>query len=455
MARTEETDLGRRIALARRELGLTQRELADRIGVMLGVLVAYETGMADPSPRLDRIAEATGKDTIWFLRGDDPEEMGARLQLHASELARREAALRRKEDELALAHKRAEERLRELDELETRRSETSGDLEPRQRALSTREAELERAASELAERTSAFEAVEREFKESRLRQAEETRRIQAPLREREEVLAEQELERRQAELAGWVQTADRVATELQHSLVTLEHLRHKASADRAGAVSERAELELRALDVVRREKEQKERSAQLEASAAALDERARKLEEMRNDSAELERARAEAVEREATLSERERELTAREEATAVVAQELTQRLRETRERAQDQEQLAGKEAEAFAELRRIESQLHGRQYAVARKEVELAERAKALEERGTTLEREQRELEDARAEAARRLAGVRDGVRATIAELEAQLAQQDRVTVEAPSRPGAQAEKSQRSIRDRMRRHTR
>jgi transcriptional regulator with XRE-family HTH domain len=111
LARDETAEFGQRIARARRELGLTQRELADRIGVMLGVLEAYEMGRADPSPHLDRIAEATGKDALWFLRGEDPEELVARLQRHASELAKREAALQQQEEELALARRRAEARL--------------------------------------------------------------------------------------------------------------------------------------------------------------------------------------------------------------------------------------------------------------------------------------------------------------------------------------------------------
>ena len=58
--------VGRRIGQARRELGLTQAELATRIGVTLGVLDRYETGRADPSGKLAEIAEVTGRQVSWF-----------------------------------------------------------------------------------------------------------------------------------------------------------------------------------------------------------------------------------------------------------------------------------------------------------------------------------------------------------------------------------------------------
>ena len=58
--------VGRRIGQARRELGLTQGDLATRIGVTLGILDRYETGKADPSEKLAQIAEITGRDVSWF-----------------------------------------------------------------------------------------------------------------------------------------------------------------------------------------------------------------------------------------------------------------------------------------------------------------------------------------------------------------------------------------------------
>jgi ribosome-binding protein aMBF1 (putative translation factor) len=58
--------VGARIGQARRELGLTQAELATRIGVTLAVLDRYETGRADPSGKLAEIAEVTGRRVSWF-----------------------------------------------------------------------------------------------------------------------------------------------------------------------------------------------------------------------------------------------------------------------------------------------------------------------------------------------------------------------------------------------------
>jgi transcriptional regulator with XRE-family HTH domain len=63
--------IGSRIARARRELGLTQAALADRIGTSLGILNRYETGGADPEPVLERIAAATGKSVQWFISGSE------------------------------------------------------------------------------------------------------------------------------------------------------------------------------------------------------------------------------------------------------------------------------------------------------------------------------------------------------------------------------------------------
>jgi transcriptional regulator with XRE-family HTH domain/cell division septum initiation protein DivIVA len=58
--------VGRRIVQARRQLELTQGELAQRIGVPLGILDRYESGQADASRSLTRIAEVTGKPLDWF-----------------------------------------------------------------------------------------------------------------------------------------------------------------------------------------------------------------------------------------------------------------------------------------------------------------------------------------------------------------------------------------------------
>jgi transcriptional regulator with XRE-family HTH domain len=253
LAANEPTELGRRIALARRELGLTQRELAERIGVMLGKVDAYETGLADPSPYLDRIAEVTGKNTLWFLHDDDPEEMLARLQRQADELTRREAALRKKEDELDLAH---------------RRDGRPGDLEAREEALRAREAEIERAAA------------------------------------------------RQAELREWTQTAERVAAELRQSVEEIERMRSKPStAERPETASAFAARERRlaareeAATALERELAQKLN----EAVERARDHEQRWRSEMEAFES-LRRLESDLQERERSVSRAEAELAAREKA---------------------------------------------------------------------------------------------------------------------------------------------
>jgi transcriptional regulator with XRE-family HTH domain len=65
--------VGRRIRQARRELGLTQAELATRIGVSLAALDRFETGNGDASDKLDEIAGATGKSVSWYTTADHPD----------------------------------------------------------------------------------------------------------------------------------------------------------------------------------------------------------------------------------------------------------------------------------------------------------------------------------------------------------------------------------------------
>jgi len=67
-------ELGRRIATARHDAGLSQQDLAERIGLKHAQDVSrYERGKVEvPSFRIDRIAEATGRPRSYFVR--DPLE---------------------------------------------------------------------------------------------------------------------------------------------------------------------------------------------------------------------------------------------------------------------------------------------------------------------------------------------------------------------------------------------
>jgi transcriptional regulator with XRE-family HTH domain len=58
---------GARLARARRTAGLTQRALADRLGTSLIIVDAMEAGRRDPTPFLERVAEATGTPLSAFV----------------------------------------------------------------------------------------------------------------------------------------------------------------------------------------------------------------------------------------------------------------------------------------------------------------------------------------------------------------------------------------------------
>ena len=59
--------IGRRIALARRHAGLTQGEVARRLGVTKRSLQGYEAGTVAPYRHLPTLASILGRDRAWFL----------------------------------------------------------------------------------------------------------------------------------------------------------------------------------------------------------------------------------------------------------------------------------------------------------------------------------------------------------------------------------------------------
>lgn len=71
---------GERIKAARKKAGLTQSELAERIGIKPQVISQYERGVKkNPKPAtLKKIANALGDGTKWYeLYSDDAQEQGA------------------------------------------------------------------------------------------------------------------------------------------------------------------------------------------------------------------------------------------------------------------------------------------------------------------------------------------------------------------------------------------
>ena len=158
--------VGARIARSRREAELTQRALADRIGVRLWMVDQWEIGArAVPQERLVRVAEVTGRSAQWLLTGVDervteqtaerPVIGPADAALEAAELERlarvvaeRERALAEREAELeALArriddtHVRADERLAEVESQARELGEHRRELEERERLLEKAEQE--------------------------------------------------------------------------------------------------------------------------------------------------------------------------------------------------------------------------------------------------------------------------------------------------------------------------
>jgi len=131
--------LGHRVQEARHAAGLTESELAAKLGVDEEKVARYESGQEDASTVLDSIAQATGSSRAWLGgENDEPDELDRLLSALAQrrdETKQRQAELDRLEQELRLresdleereqlirhqqeeVEQEAEQRLRELEEL--------------------------------------------------------------------------------------------------------------------------------------------------------------------------------------------------------------------------------------------------------------------------------------------------------------------------------------------------
>ncbi|HEX3573015.1 MAG TPA: helix-turn-helix transcriptional regulator [Rhodopila sp.] len=70
-------DIGARIRATRRENGLTQDELADRVGVSRSAVAQWETGRAGQvTGNLSRIADALQVNVEYLMIGDDKRAVG-------------------------------------------------------------------------------------------------------------------------------------------------------------------------------------------------------------------------------------------------------------------------------------------------------------------------------------------------------------------------------------------
>jgi PAS domain S-box-containing protein len=106
MRRSDSTELariGRRIAQARKAAGLTQEELAVRVGVTRRSIQGYEAGSVSPYRHLDQLAEAVQRSQGWLL--SDSHTGGRTLELPAELKAELRTLIR---EELASTLRRAE-----------------------------------------------------------------------------------------------------------------------------------------------------------------------------------------------------------------------------------------------------------------------------------------------------------------------------------------------------------
>ena len=63
--------VGKKIAQARKEAGVTQRTLADHLGITETMLSSIERGLYSPYKYLDSIGELVHKDREWFLGSEE------------------------------------------------------------------------------------------------------------------------------------------------------------------------------------------------------------------------------------------------------------------------------------------------------------------------------------------------------------------------------------------------
>src|SRR6188472_4132798 len=98
----EEPTIGSSIREARRASDLTQRALAESLGIPIGVIERLETGIADPERYLERIAASTDTSLGWLIDGAgaprSPRTAAEDLDARAQAIVRAERQLREAAD---------------------------------------------------------------------------------------------------------------------------------------------------------------------------------------------------------------------------------------------------------------------------------------------------------------------------------------------------------------------
>jgi transcriptional regulator with XRE-family HTH domain len=72
--------IGARIALARKEAGLTQQELAEMASFSKRSLQDYEAGNTIPYPHMQELSALLKREVPWFLHGEQDEEALDRIE---------------------------------------------------------------------------------------------------------------------------------------------------------------------------------------------------------------------------------------------------------------------------------------------------------------------------------------------------------------------------------------
>lgn len=96
----ERLGIGRRIAEARQEGGLTQRELADRLGVTVRTVQNYEAGVAVPYRHLRSIESAGHKRPGWILQGGEDSGLAVTISSLHEAMERHQALMQRHLEEM-------------------------------------------------------------------------------------------------------------------------------------------------------------------------------------------------------------------------------------------------------------------------------------------------------------------------------------------------------------------
>jgi len=96
----ERNAIGRRIAEARRGGGLTQRELADRLGVTVRTVQNYEAGVAVPYRHLRSIESVGHKRPGWILQGGEDQGLDVTISSLHQAMERHQALMQRHLEEM-------------------------------------------------------------------------------------------------------------------------------------------------------------------------------------------------------------------------------------------------------------------------------------------------------------------------------------------------------------------